>query len=127
MIEFFSIFIQLVLITIICYVPTNICLFLKSNNNLDILNRLEIGIILNLFVLLILSFVLRSGSNVVYYILIIRIFKTKHITIKVFSVCLIKVPFLLLKFFSHQHQFAALSILNKIHNEIKYKFIIFHL
>lgn len=71
MIEFFSIFIQLVLITIFCYVPTNICLFLKSNNNLDILNRLEIGIILNLFVLLILSFVLRSGSNVVYYILII--------------------------------------------------------
>mgnify|MGYP006132604147 CR=1 FL=1 len=71
MIEFFSIFIQLALITIFCYVPTNICLFLKSNNNLDILNRLEIGIILNLFVLLILSFVLRSGSNVIYYILII--------------------------------------------------------
>ena len=71
MIEIFSIFIQLLIITIFCYVPTSICLFLKNNNNLDILNRLEIGIILNLFILLILSFILRSGSDTIYYILII--------------------------------------------------------
>ena len=71
MIEILSILVQFLLITILCYVPSNICLFLKSNNNLDILNRLEIGIILNLFVLLILSFILRSGSNAIYYMLII--------------------------------------------------------
>jgi len=71
MIEIFSIFTQLFIITIFCYVPTSICLFLKSNKNPDILNRLEIGIILNLFVLLILSFSLRSGSNTIYYVLII--------------------------------------------------------
>jgi hypothetical protein len=71
MIEIFSILTQLFIITIFCYVPTNICLFLKSNKNPDILNRLEIGIILNLFVLLILSFSLRSGSNTIYFVLII--------------------------------------------------------
>jgi len=71
MIEILSILVQFLLITILCYVPSNICLFLKGNNNLDILNRLEIGIILNLFVLLILSFILRSGSNAIYYMLII--------------------------------------------------------
>jgi hypothetical protein len=71
MIEIFSIFSQLLLITIFCYVPTNICLFFKNNSNLDILNRLEIGIVLNLFILLILSFILRNGSNTIYYLLII--------------------------------------------------------
>ena len=71
MIEIFSIFSQLLLITIFCYVPTNICLFFKNNSNLDILNRLEIGIVLNLFIFLILSFILRNGSNTIYYLLII--------------------------------------------------------
>lgn len=71
MIEIFSIFTQLLLISIFCYVPTNICLFFKNNSNLDIINRFEVGIVLNLFILLILSFILRSGSNIIYYLLII--------------------------------------------------------
>ncbi len=71
MIEIFSIFTQLLLISIFCYVPTNVCLFFKNNSNLDIINRFEVGIVLNLFILLILSFILRSGSNIIYYLLII--------------------------------------------------------
>jgi hypothetical protein len=74
MIEIISILIHFFIIMIFCYAPTSICLLLKNNNNPDILNRLEIGIVLNLFILLVLSFILRSGSNVIYYILIIIFF-----------------------------------------------------
>ena len=70
MIEIISILIHFFIIVIFCYAPTSICLLLKNNNNLDILNRLEIGIVLNLFILLVSSFILRSGSNIIYYILI---------------------------------------------------------
>ncbi len=71
MIEILSIFVQLLIFTIFCYVPNNLFLFLRNNNNPDILNRLEIGIIFNLFLLLLLSFFLRSGSNLIYYLLIL--------------------------------------------------------
>ena len=64
MIEILSILIHFFIIMIFCYTPTSICLLLKNNNNPDILNRLEIGIVLNLFILLVLSFILRSGSNI---------------------------------------------------------------
>ena len=74
MIEIISILIHFFIIMIFCYAPTSICLLLKNNNNPDILNRLEIGIVLNLFILLVLSFILRSGSNIIYYILIIIFF-----------------------------------------------------
>ncbi len=71
MIEILSIFVQLLIFTIFCFVPKNLFLFLRNNNNPDILNRLEIGIIFNLFLLLLLSFFLRSGSNLIYYLLIL--------------------------------------------------------
>jgi hypothetical protein len=74
MIEILSILIHFFIIMIFCYTPTSICLLLKNNNNPDILNRLEIGIVLNLFILLVLSFILRSGSNIIYYILILIFF-----------------------------------------------------
>ena len=74
MIEIISILIHFFIIMIFCYAPTSICLLLKNNNYPDILNRLEIGIVLNLFILLVLSFILRSGSNIIYYILIIIFF-----------------------------------------------------
>jgi len=74
MIEIISILIHFFIIMIFCYAPTSICLLLKNNNHPDILNRLEIGIVLNLFILLVLSFILRSGSNIIYYILIIIFF-----------------------------------------------------
>ncbi len=71
MIEIFSLIIQLFVIIIFCYVPNGVCLLLKNNNNPDILERLEIGIVINIFILLLLSFILRSGSNLIYYLLII--------------------------------------------------------
>lgn len=71
MIEIISLIIQIFIFIIICYVPNRVCLLLKNNNHPDILERLEIGIVLNLFILLLLSFILRSGSNLIYYLLII--------------------------------------------------------
>ncbi|OUU25568.1 MAG: hypothetical protein CBB97_09490 [Candidatus Endolissoclinum sp. TMED37] len=71
MIEIFSIIIQFFIFTIFCYTPNNIYFFIKKDSNPKIFERLEVGIILNLFILLILSFILRSGSNLIYYLLII--------------------------------------------------------
>ena len=70
MIEIFSIIIQFFIFTIFCYTPNNIYFFFKGENNPEIFKRLEVGIILNLFILLILSFILRSGSNLIYYLLV---------------------------------------------------------
>ena len=69
MIETLSIILHLLVITIFCYAPNFVCSLIKSKKNLDIINRLEIGLIFNLFILLIFSFILRSGSNFIYYLL----------------------------------------------------------
>jgi len=71
MIETLSIILHLLVITIFCYAPNFVCSLIKSKKNLDIINRLEIGLVFNLFFLLILSFILRSGSNLIYYLLIL--------------------------------------------------------
>jgi len=70
MIETFSIILHLLVITIFCYAPSFVCSLVNNKKNLDIINRLEIGLVFNLFLLLILSFILRSGSNLIYYLLI---------------------------------------------------------
>jgi hypothetical protein len=71
MIEIISILTHFFVIMTFCYAPNFACSLLKGQKNPDIINRLEIGLIINLFLLLILSFILRSGSNVIYYFLII--------------------------------------------------------
>ena len=71
MIEILSILIHFFVITIFCYAPNFVCSLVKGKKNLDIINRLEVGLIINLFLLLILSFILRSGSNLIYYFLLI--------------------------------------------------------
>jgi hypothetical protein len=71
MIEILSILIHFFVITIFCYAPNFACLLVKGKKNPNIINRLEVGLIINLFLLLILSFILRSGSNIIYYFLII--------------------------------------------------------
>ena len=71
MIEILSILIHFFVITIFCYAPNFACLLVKGKKIPNIINRLEVGLIINLFLLLILSFILRSGSNIIYYFLII--------------------------------------------------------
>ena len=71
MIEIISILTHFFVIMTFCYAPNFACSLLKGQKNPDIINRLEIGLIINLFLLLILSFILRSGSNVIYYFLIV--------------------------------------------------------
>ena len=71
MIEILSILIHFFVIIIFCYAPNFVCLLIRDKKNPDIINRLEIGLIFNLFLLLILSFILRSGSNLIYHFLII--------------------------------------------------------
>ena len=70
MIEIFSIILHLLTITVFCYTPNFVCSFLNNKKDQDIINRLEIGLILNLFILLMFSFFLRSGSNFIYYFLV---------------------------------------------------------
>ena len=71
MIEILSILIHFFIIIIFCYAPNFVCLLIRDKKNPDIINRLEIGLIFNLFLLLILSFILRGGSNLIYYFLIV--------------------------------------------------------
>ena len=71
MIEILSIILHFLVITIFCYAPNSLCSFIIGKKNPDIINRLEAGLVFNLFLLLILSFILRSGSNLIYYFLII--------------------------------------------------------
>ena len=71
MIEILSILIHFFVIIIFCYAPNFVCLLIRDKKNPDIINRLEIGLIFNLFLLLILSFILRGGSNLIYYFLIV--------------------------------------------------------
>ena len=71
MIETFSIILHFLVITIFCYAPSFACTLIKNKKKLDIINHLEIGLVFNLFILLILSFILRSGSNFIYYFLIL--------------------------------------------------------
>lgn len=69
MIEIFYIFLHLLIITIFCY-PSKylINFFNKEKNNL--IEKLEIGIVTNIFLLLIASFFLRKDSNIVLYFLL---------------------------------------------------------
>ena len=69
MIEILSIILHFFVIIIFCYAPSFVCSYIKSKQNLDFINHLEIGLVFNLFVLLILSFILRSGSDLIYYFL----------------------------------------------------------
>jgi len=71
MIEIFSIILHLLTITVFCYAPNFVCSFLNNKKDPDIINRLEIGLIFNLFILLMFSFILRGGSNFIYYLLIL--------------------------------------------------------
>ena len=71
MIEILSILIHFFIIIIFCYAPNFVCLLIRDKKNPDIINRLEIGLVFNLFFLLIFSFILRSGSNLIYLFSII--------------------------------------------------------
>ena len=71
MIETLSIILHFLVITIFCYAPNSLCSLIIDKKNPDIINRLEVGLVFNLFLLLILSFILRSGSNLIYYFLTI--------------------------------------------------------
>jgi|694.fasta_scaffold137768_3 hypothetical protein len=71
MIEIFSILIHLIVITIFCYPSRWIILFFRNNKNINFIEKLEIGIVINIFFLLIISFFLRKNSNVVFYFILI--------------------------------------------------------
>jgi hypothetical protein len=69
MIEILTICIHIIVITILCYMPSSLTLFFTQNKKIDIIEHLEIGIILNIFLLLLLSFLLRKDSFFIFYIL----------------------------------------------------------
>jgi hypothetical protein len=67
MIEILSILIHLLIITIFCYPSKYLINFFNNNKNIDFIERLELGIVINIFLLLIISFFLRKNSNIVFY------------------------------------------------------------
>jgi hypothetical protein len=64
--EILYIFLHLLIITIFCY-PCKFLLNLLKKNKTDLIEKLEIGVVSNIFLLLIASFFLRKETNVVYY------------------------------------------------------------
>jgi|TARA_B110000438_G_scaffold91326_1_gene90837 hypothetical protein len=71
MIETLSILVHIFVITIFCYIPKYLLTFFNDDIKINIIDHLEIGIILNIFLLLILSFFFRQESNFIFYILLI--------------------------------------------------------
>jgi hypothetical protein len=67
MIEILSILTHLLIITIFCYPSKYLINFFNNNKNIDFIERLELGIVINIFLLLIISFFLRKNSNIVFY------------------------------------------------------------
>lgn len=67
MTEIFFIFLHLLVIIIFCYPSRWVILFFRGNKNINLIEKLEKGIVINIFFLLIISFLLRKNSNVVFY------------------------------------------------------------
>ena len=67
MTEIFFIFLHLLVITIFCYPSKWVILFFNDNKNINLIEKLEKGIVINIFFLLIISFFLRKNSNVIFY------------------------------------------------------------
>ncbi len=69
MIEIFSIVAHILIITIFCYTPNFIVFYFNQNKKTNPIYHLEIGIIVNIFLLLILSFVLKKNDFLIFYIM----------------------------------------------------------
>ena len=70
MTEIFYIFLHLLIITIFCY-PSKYLINFFNNGKANLIEKLEIGIVFNIFLLLVASFFLRKNSNIVLYFLFI--------------------------------------------------------
>jgi hypothetical protein len=69
MTEIFYIFLHLLIITIFCY-PSKYLINFFNNGKANLIEKLEIGIVFNIFLLLVASFFLRKNSNIVLYFLL---------------------------------------------------------
>jgi hypothetical protein len=78
MIEIFSIFLHLLVITIFCY-PTKILADLFNKEEKNFIQRLEIGIVINIFLLLLLSLFYRKNLSIILYFgLFLFLFNSFH-------------------------------------------------
>jgi hypothetical protein len=68
MIEIFYILLHLLIITIFCY-PSKYLINFFNKEKTNLIEKLEIGIVFNIFLLLIASFLLRKNSNIILYFL----------------------------------------------------------
>ena len=69
MTEIFYIFLHLLIITVFCY-PSKYLINFFNNGKANLIEKLEIGIVFNIFLLLAASFFLRKDSNIVLYFLL---------------------------------------------------------
>ena len=70
MIEIFQIFLQVLVIFIFCYFPQYYLNFLNISQQ-SIIEKISLGLIFNIFVLLLLSFISQKGFELIFMILII--------------------------------------------------------
>ena len=78
MIEIISIFIHLLVITIFCY-PAKILVNFFTNKEKNFIQSLEIGIVINIFLLFLLSFFYRKDLNIIlYFALFLFLFNLYH-------------------------------------------------
>ena len=92
MIEIISIFIHLLVITIFCY-PSKILANFFNKDEKNFIQRLEIGIVINIFLLLLLSLFYRKDlSTILYFALILFLFNLYHFIIDLIeSIKIIKI------------------------------------
>ena len=74
MIEILSILIHLLIITIFFYPSKYLINFFNNNKNINFIEKLEIGAVINIFFLLVASFFWRKESNLILYSLLIFFF-----------------------------------------------------
>ena len=70
MIEIFQIFLQILVIFIFCYFPQYYLNFFDLKQQ-SIIEKISLGVIINIFILLLLSFSNQKNFNLVYIVLII--------------------------------------------------------
>lgn len=82
MIEILSILIHLLIITIFFYPSKYLINFFNNNKNVNFIDKLELGAVINVFFLLIASFFWRKESNLIIYFLLIFFFFNLYSFIK---------------------------------------------
>ena len=77
MIEILAILIQIIIITIFCFPPKYLLTYGYNKSDVDIVERLSFGIVINIFLLLVLSLFFSKENRLFFNFVIFFIFSYK--------------------------------------------------